>query len=144
MILYSNSAKKTQTIAFDLARSFKDGGIIALKGDLGSGKTTFTQGIARGLRITQKLTSPTFILMREYHLPDNSLGKLYHLDLYRLEKTEEILNLIGDLFSNPKNIILIEWADKIEKELSGDLTWIKLTNLGGNKRSIEITETNDP
>ncbi|MDO8429634.1 MAG: tRNA (adenosine(37)-N6)-threonylcarbamoyltransferase complex ATPase subunit type 1 TsaE [Candidatus Daviesbacteria bacterium] len=143
LCLHTSSAKKTQKIAFELAQSFKNGGIIALKGDLGAGKTTFTQGIARGLGVTQKLISPTFILMREYNLPSNSLGRLYHLDLYRLEKVAEILNLVGDLFSNPNNVILIEWADKIENELPRNLTWIKLTNLGGNKRSIEILETND-
>src|SRR4030042_4237719 len=81
--------------------------ILALSGDLGSGKTTFTQGFAEGLGIKSRVISPTFILMRKY-------GDFYHLDLYRLENNieGEIKNLgIKDIWEDKKNIMIIEWAE---------------------------------
>lgn len=129
---------KTASETFDLGRkigsSLKGGEVLALVGDLGAGKTTFIQGLAKGLRIKNKIASPTFILMRSYN-------GFKHLDLYRLEgdvqKQVEEFGLF-DLIKDAKNIIAIEWAEKIKNELPKETIWIKFTNLEGEQRKIEI------
>lgn len=115
--------------------------LLALIGGLGSGKTTFTQGLASGLGISGKIISPTFILRREYEISGFRKKRLYHLDLYRLEgnNISESLGLEEVWFST-ENLIVIEWAEKIEQDLP---LWTKvirfeLTNL--NQRKISISQ----
>lgn len=117
--------------------------ILALTGDLGSGKTTFVQGFAQGLGIKQRIISPTFILLRKYQIPDTryQIQFFYHLDLYRLEENmeKEVRNLgVEDVWKDPKNIVIIEWAEKIKQMIPKDAKWIKFENLGGEKRKISI------
>lgn len=135
----SSSPSQTQQIAVDLAQQFKTkGGVIALIGDLGSGKTTFTQGFAQGLGIKDKIISPTFVLIRQHKLP-NSERYLFHLDLYRLEKETEFSQLgLTDLLADPKNIILIEWAEKILAHLPPKTLVINFQKLPGDKRKISL------
>lgn len=106
-------------------------------GDLGSGKTTFVQGLAEGLGIKERLISPTFILLREYKRPSG--GNFYHVDLYRLEMvTETELESLGilDFAKNKKNIILIEWAEKARKILPASTFWINFEQVDDNTRKI--------
>lgn len=113
--------------------------VIALTGNLGSGKTTFVQGFAEGLGISNRIISPTFILMRSYKIEDKGgFEALYHLDLYRLEGDvkREVLNLgFEEILENPKNIILIEWAEKIKEELS-TASWIEFQRKTENERLV--------
>jgi tRNA threonylcarbamoyladenosine biosynthesis protein TsaE len=114
----------------------KAGKVIALSGDLGSGKTTFIQGFAEGLGITNRLVSPTFILMRQYPIQS---GKLYHLDVYRLEKNaeEEARDLgLMEILSDPDNIVVIEWAEKIKNILPPNTQWIDFQYIDENARKI--------
>lgn len=86
---------------------------ICLYGELGSGKTTFVQGFAKGLGITTRLLSPTFIIVRRYQL-SHGFSFLYHLDLYRLSSEKELEGLgITEILSDPSSIVLIEWAEKL-------------------------------
>ena len=131
-----------EKVAADIA-SGKISHVIALSGDLGSGKTTFVQGVARGLGIKGRIISPTFILMRRYPVQKakNETHNLYHVDLYRLEGSidQEILNLgLPYVWSEPTNIVVIEWAEKIEKLIPAGAFWIKFEQLEGNKRKIFI------
>lgn len=108
--------------------------VYALTGNLGSGKTTFVQGFAKGLGISTHIISPTFILMRKY-------GNFYHLDLYRLENDieNEVLNLGAvDLWQEPGNVMVIEWAEKIKDLLPKDSVWVEFEDIGENKRRIKI------
>jgi len=101
---------------------------------LGSGKTTFVQGLAKGLGIEKKIISPTFILMRTY-------GNLYHVDLYRLEGNvaEEAKNLgLTDIWGKKDNIVVIEWAEKIKEIIPKKAKWIKFENIGEDERKITI------
>lgn len=112
----------------------RGGEILALSGDLGAGKTTFIQGLAKGLGINQKIVSPTFILMRSYQ------GKFdfYHLDLYRLEGNIEaqVRDLgVFDLMKDSKNVIAIEWAEKLDG-WPEDIKWIKFENVNDDERKI--------
>ena len=116
--------------------------MVALSGELGSGKTTFTQGFAEGLGITSRILSPTFILMRFYEL--EGWGRsFYHIDLYRLEAgiREEMANLgIFDIFGDPNNIVLIEWAEKAEGLLPENTVWVKFDRINENERKITVTD----
>jgi len=112
---------------------------------LGSGKTTFVQGLAKGLKIEGQIISPTFIIVRKYQTGfkdrNMSFRDFYHVDLYRLEGDlgKEILNLgLPYLWSDPKNIIVVEWAEKIRELIPSDATWINFENIGENQRRIEI------
>lgn len=132
----TKSAEETKQVARNLAK--KSHGIIALVGELGAGKTTFTQGFAGGLGIKDKIISPTFVLIRQHPIPTTK-KILYHIDLYRLEETKDIKNLgIQEIIDNPNNIILIEWAEKIRDLLTKDVIWISLKATSPNTREIVI------
>ncbi|MBI2596158.1 tRNA (adenosine(37)-N6)-threonylcarbamoyltransferase complex ATPase subunit type 1 TsaE [Candidatus Daviesbacteria bacterium] len=118
MVHKSSSAYQTQKIAQNLAKKYKlKGDILALTGDLGSGKTTFAQGFAKGLGIKEKIISPTFVLIRQHKIPGTQ-RTFYHIDLYRLDIIEDIKSIgIKEILEDKDNLILIEWAEKIEKLL---------------------------
>jgi len=107
--------------------------IFGLVGNLGAGKTTFIQAFAKGLGIKAKITSPTFVLMKNYK-------NLYHLDCYRIKNSKDVLDLdFKEIISIPKNIIMIEWAEKIRKILPRNTIWIRFEILGKNERKIKIS-----
>lgn len=134
----TNSAEETQQIASQIAQKFKGGGVVALIGGLGAGKTTFTQGFAQALGVTDKIISPTFILIRQHKLPDSDQW-LFHLDLYRLEKDAEFSQLgLDEIFFSRQNIILIEWAEKILNQLPPNTTKIHFEKLSGSLRKISV------
>lgn len=141
MKFISNSVKETQKIAQKLAQKYQNGGVLALSGNLGAGKTTFATGFAKGLGIKSKVISPTFVLIKEYFLPSTNDAKFYHIDLYRLENPEDLENLgLNDLFANPRNIILIEWAEKLTNLPQKKLIKINFEILSDLKRKITITD----
>lgn len=118
--------------------------VIALVGNLGSGKTTLTKVIARQLGITQDIISPTFIIHREYLIP-NSKSFLHHLDLYRLDHDFELDEIGVKNLLQGKNKIVIEWADKFkkyietfEKQNKTKIIWIKLEYIDDKTRRITI------
>jgi tRNA threonylcarbamoyladenosine biosynthesis protein TsaE len=105
----SNSPAETIALGESWGRDAKSGLIIALSGDLGAGKTQLTKGIARGLGITDRVHSPTFALLNEYHggrLP------LFHLDLYRLETPDQIIAAGLEEYFHPAGVSVIEWAER--------------------------------
>lgn len=112
----TENAKETKAFAKNLAGDFLKGGVIALSGELGSGKTTFAQGFAEGLGIKDKVISPTFLIIRQYKIPSQK-NFFYHIDLYRLENVNLRHSGLEEILSEPNNVVLIEWADKIAKDL---------------------------
>lgn len=113
--------------------------VIGLEGELGSGKTKFIQGFAKGLGIRQRLTSPTFVILRRYAICDKQYANLYHIDCYRLNKSKELLDLdFKEIISNPQNIVLIEWAEKVRKILPKNTIWIKFEIINQKERKIKI------
>src|SRR3989338_1835026 len=108
----SSSEKETKQIAGRFARQITRG-VIALSGELGAGKTTFVQGFAKGLGIKEKIISPTFVLIRQHLIPNNT-KTLYHIDLYRLENKADLKQIgLEEILLDPDNIVLIEWAEKL-------------------------------
>ncbi len=140
MVYLSNSAYQTQKIARDLAKKYKlKGGILALIGDLGSGKTTFAQGFAKGLGIKEKIISPTFVLIRQHKIPKPQ-RTFYHIDLYRLDIIEDIKSIgIKEILEDKDNLILIEWAEKIEKLLPDSTLRITFEKSSETGRKIWYT-----
>jgi len=115
--------------------------VIALRGDLGAGKTTFTQGFFRGLGVKQNPVSPTFVIMRRYGIPAGRYKNVYHFDAYRLRKEEdaEILEF-GKIMADLQNIILVEWPEKIHGILPRDT--VRLAFIHGkkeNERTIKMS-----
>ena len=106
-----NTPEETKSFASNYAKKISNGKVIALIGNLGSGKTTFSQGFAKGLGIGDSVISPTFKLVSEY----NGIRPLYHIDCYRLESSADFLNIGGENFlNNIDGITLIEWADRMK------------------------------
>lgn len=135
------SAAGTKKLAKLLAQKLNRS-TIALTGDLGAGKTTFIQGFANGLGIKRSLLSPTFLIIRSYRLKTKNYKLLYHIDCYRLKKPAELTTLgFKGILADPKNIILIEWAEKIKKLLPKNTLWLKFSHgQKENERIIEIHE----
>lgn len=137
MEIFTKSAQETKRFGEKFANNLKGGEIVALVGDLGNGKTTFVQGLARGFGIKNRIISPTFILRRDYQ----GKKKLCHIDLYRIEEgvEKEFRNLGTDeLFGSSDTIVVIEWAEKVRELLPQSTIWITFENLGGEKRRIDI------
>ena len=135
------SPDETKSFAKSYARKISNGSIIALIGNLGAGKTTFSQGFALGLGISESVISPTFKLVSEYH------GKrvLNHIDCYRLESSSDFLNIGGESFLNTNDgITIIEWADRIKDIWLDDwiIIYFDRDENDSNTRHIKITGNN--
>lgn len=137
----TNNVEETYQVAAKIADQFKDkGGLIALSGDLGAGKTTFTQGLAKALNITDKIISPTFVLIRQHPVP-NIDRVLYHIDLYRLEGDINPQDLgLKELWEDKNNIVLIEWAEKIKNQLPPNTVLINIEKINETSREITISK----
>jgi len=123
----------SEQLVVSLVESSRGAAVIGLEGNLGAGKTTFIQAFAKGMGIRKRLTSPTFVLMKKYN-------NLYHLDCYRIKDSQDVLALdFKEIISEPKNIILIEWAEKIKRILPKDKIWIKFKILGKTQRIITFS-----
>ena len=130
----TSSAEETITLGEKIGRLLKKGDIIAMQGTLAAGKTTITKGIAKALGITDTITSPTFCLISEYQ------GKmpLYHMDVYRLDGTEDFINLGTDDMLYGDGVSIIEWSEKIMDELPSRTIILRLTPQDDGSRLIEI------
>ncbi len=157
-IIITNNFEETQKAGEDFIRSHPLGSeprgrrlasVVALYGDLGAGKTTFVQGLAKGLGIKKRIISPTFILVREYKFKiQNSKVKissqnpkvLHHVDLYRVQDVIDIKGLgLEEIISDPQNLVVIEWAERMGELLPKKRIDIRFEYLGEEKRKIIIS-----
>lgn len=133
----SHSAEQTRRVGERLGRMLCGGDVVCLEGTLGAGKTCLTQGIGRGLGLDSAITSPTFIIVSEYALPERSY-KLYHIDLYRLETGAEARATgLEDLFFGD-GICVVEWAERVRDILPGDRLWVTLRHVDESKRELQF------
>ena len=135
--IITESPKKTKEFSKNLARELKPPKILALYGNLGSGKTTFIQGLAEGLGINKRILSPTFVFIRRYSYGDGL--KFYHVDLYRLDSERDVEAIGLKEILEEKAIIAIEWPEKVAKILPKDLVKIKLETINERSRKISIS-----
>lgn len=121
--IISKSEKQTEELGLKLAEELKPGTVIALIGDLGSGKTALTKALAKGLGIEEQVTSPTFTIIQEY-----SGGRLplYHFDVYRLEGEEDMYELGYEDYFHGDGVCVVEWADRIKELLPKNTIYINI------------------
>ena len=118
----------------ELGRRLRSGDVVALFGDMGAGKTTFTKGIARGLKLVADVHSPTFTLIHEHpgEIP------LYHVDLYRLSDEREVEELGIEEYLQAEGVVVIEWADKMKSLLPPDRLDVDLRMTGDTERELSF------
>lgn len=134
--IVTNSFKETQEIGQRFAKTLNNGDVLCLYGNLGSGKTSFVQGVARGLGIDKRIISPTFIIIRSYILKKFSF---YHVDLYRTSGSNDLISLgLPELIDSKENILAIEWAEKLEEFLPRNRIDLRFEQIGDNTRRIFI------
>jgi tRNA threonylcarbamoyladenosine biosynthesis protein TsaE len=132
----STSVNQTKGIGKTIARHLKKGDIICLFGELGSGKTVLTKGIAQGLGLDEeKITSPTFVLIRQY---DQINLPLFHFDLYRLKNPRDILGLGYEEYLYDEGVSVIEWADRLDYLLPKEFLKIELSIKNSNHRFLKL------
>src|SRR3989344_518358 len=135
------TASLAREFAASLASPSEKGGatVVALYGDLGSGKTTFVQGVARALGIEATIISPTFVIERNYGLSHKNFDRLAHIDCYRIETADEMRRLGWDeKLKNPRNLIFAEWAERIEEILPAETLRIYFEHEGETERNIRM------
>lgn len=131
--IITEKPEATRELGKNLGQNLFAGSIVALTGELGSGKTTLVQGIGQGLRIKSLIKSPSFVIIHEY----NGSLPLYHFDLYRLNKVEEIFSLgYEEYFYQKKGVVVIEWAEKMKDLLPVEYLQITLEIVNLSKRKI--------
>lgn len=132
--LSSDSAEATRAVAARLGALLTVGDVVALFGELGTGKTCFVQGLARGLGVAGHVTSPTFILMRQHPGPT----PLCHADAYRLESPEEFEDLgLEDILAT--SVLAVEWAERVLAALPEERLEVRLTHADEDRRRIAVT-----
>ena len=137
----TKTSEETIELGFKIGQKLKKGSIIAMQGTLAAGKTTITKGIAKALEITDTITSPTFCLISEYY------GKmpLYHMDVYRLEGSEDFENLGTEDMLYGDGICIIEWSEKIMDSLPKETIIRNIQPQDDGSRKIQISNwNNDP
>ncbi|NLN49113.1 MAG: tRNA (adenosine(37)-N6)-threonylcarbamoyltransferase complex ATPase subunit type 1 TsaE [Clostridiales bacterium] len=132
----SNSFEDTINIAMEISKHLFAGSVVCLSGDLGVGKTAFTQGIGKGLGIKEYITSPTYTIINEYY---SGRIPLYHFDVYRLENSEEMMELGCDEYLYGNGATVIEWADNVYDIIPDHRLWITISSTGEpDKRLMQI------
>jgi tRNA threonylcarbamoyladenosine biosynthesis protein TsaE len=142
-VFLSKNALQTQKLAGQIlkqvvgAKNRKIAAILALEGELGGGKTTFVQGLAEALGVKERTTSPTFVILRRFKLHASGFKNLYHIDCYRLDDPKELAQLgFEEILKDPKNLVVIEWANKIKKIIPKNAIWLNFKWLAKNQRKI--------
>jgi len=132
LLVHTQSREETQALGAALAVCVRPGQVIALRGDLGAGKTAFVQGLAAGLGVQARVTSPTFILVNEYLTPAGS--RLIHVDTYRLGDTVDVASLeaatfgLEETLSSDDAVVAIEWAERVADVLPSDHILVEFTH----------------
>ncbi len=148
----TTSSLQTKKLGRLLAEELRGGEIICLSGDLGAGKTTFTQGLLQGLKIKGPYTSPTFAILKEYRIKKRTNSKdsmthdscsmihaVYHMDAYRIA-SKDLLELgFKDFAGKENSITIIEWPEKVKKIIPTSAVWINFEWLSDKERKINIT-----
>ncbi len=142
-IVITKSEDTTLMLGQEIAKILPGGTVIALVGDLGCGKTVFSRGVARGLGITEKVTSPTFTVAQEYRVPTNPQNCLYHLDMYRISDENAALAFgIDEFLFQPNAITLVEWPERIAGLLDTPRTrQLHFEHVDENARRITFDDT---
>ena len=134
MIYYTNSDKETEAVGEAFGRSVPDGTVVAMYGDLGAGKTAFVRGMARGMGIDERVSSPTFTIVNEY------LGErtLIHFDMYRLGSADELFDIGWEDYISRGAVCAVEWSENVEEAFYGDEIRLTIEKTSDTSRKITI------
>ena len=130
----TRSADETERVGERLGRRLVPGDVVALSGELGAGKTCFIRGLARGLGVTQGVSSPTFVIVNQY----TGRMPVFHIDAYRTESLTELLDIGFDEYVSGDSVTVIEWSDKLEPLLPPAAIRVRISGLGDEPRTIRI------
>ena len=136
MEFITHSPEETEKIGEKLAQKLTPGTVLAYRGDLGAGKTAFTRGLARGLGIPDRVTSPTFTIVNEYC----GERELIHFDMYRLNDSDELFDIGWEDYLARGAVCAVEWSEKVDDAFYGDETIVRIEKLGDTERKITIEE----
>lgn len=153
----TKNSEETQDLGYEFAKTLKGGDVVCLYGDLGFGKTTFTQGLASGLGIQKRITSPTFTIIRQYNYSSSeqsesrssndvssrqarTIKSLYHIDLYRIESEKDVEGLgLKEILEDKDSVVVIEWPEKLGVLLPKQRIDVRFEYIDDTKRTIIIT-----
>ena len=132
----THSEAETEQAGADFARTLPDGKVVAMYGELGSGKTAFVRGMARGLKSPNRVTSPTFTIVNEYEgeIP------LFHFDMYRLGGADELFGIGWDDYLARGGICVVEWSENVETAFDGSEYTVNIEKCSEDERRITVTE----
>ena len=136
MEFVTNSEQETEELGARLAERLEPGAVIAFTGDLGAGKTAFTRGLARGLGITGRVTSPTFTIVNEY---EGGRLPLFHFDMYRLGGEEDLFDIGWEDCLNRGGVCAVEWSERIAGALPPETIKVTISRCPGNDDWRKIT-----
>ena len=134
MIIHTKSEEETETVGEKFAKSLKPGDVAALYGDLGAGKTAFVRGMAKGLGLSCRVSSPTFTLVNEY------LGDvpLFHFDMYRMGGSDELFGIGWEDYLERGGVCAVEWSENIRSAFTGEEITVNIEKISDSERKITI------
>ena len=132
----SHNESETEQLGEQLAQKLSPGAVVAYSGGLGMGKTAFTRGLARGLGVTDRVTSPTFTIVNEYEgrLP------LFHFDMYRLSSPDELFDIGWEDYLDRGGVCAVEWSENIDDALPEDCIWVRIARGGTDEERVVTIE----
>lgn len=139
MIICTDSVIQTEQAGASLAGLVRPGDIIAMYGDLGSGKTAFVRGVAAGMQLDVRVSSPTFTIVNEY----DGAVPLFHFDMYRLADSDELFEIGWEDYINRGGVCAVEWSENVEDAFPPETIKVIFTKTGDNSRNIEIVFPDD-
>jgi tRNA threonylcarbamoyladenosine biosynthesis protein TsaE len=140
VVARTRSADETRSLGGALAPMLRRRDVVVLTGELGAGKTTLVQGLANGIGATEHVASPTFTLVREY---TSGRVPLAHVDLYRLEREQDVIDLALDELEDGERVLLVEWGDPVAELLADDRLRVELTADDDDVRTIRVSTAGD-
>ena len=130
----SRSEAQTEAVGEQFAKNLADGTVVAMYGDLGAGKTAFVRGMARGMGLTCRVSSPTFTIVNEYC----GERELIHFDMYRLSSADELFDIGWEDYLNRGAVCAVEWSENVQDAFFGDEIKVTITKLSDTERKIVI------
>jgi tRNA threonylcarbamoyladenosine biosynthesis protein TsaE len=140
VVARTRTADETRSLGRALAPMLRRRDVVVLTGELGAGKTTLVQGLANGIGATEHVASPTFTLVREY---TSGRVPLAHVDLYRLEREQDVIDLALDELEDGERVLLVEWGDPVAELLADDRLRVELTAGEDDVRAIRVSTVGD-
>lgn len=133
-VFFTNSQQETEKLGEALARKLPDGAVVAMYGDLGAGKTAFVRGMAKGLGLDCRVSSPTFTIVNEYI----GARSLFHFDMYRLGSADELFDIGWEDYLSRGAICAVEWSENVREAFNGDEVTVSIEKLDEQRRKITI------